>query len=175
MNQFNRSVMQPWTTRISLMQQSVLMGIVRGPDGVPKYHPVKPILRWYRRCLLLSAIDGVILTNPTDPGGGSFTGPSYERIDSEDPPWQDCMDALFDKFMQHMDEMPIHYWLHMTHAIEIMGYKHDNPDIAWWWRRCYVRMVEAMHVWPERETQLDRRLGDTLEGWKARSDRAITK
>lgn len=165
--------LQAWTENISVMQQSVLLGIVRGPDGVEKYHPVKPILRWYRRCLLVSALDKKILTSPAYPGGGSFTGPSCEYFG--DRPWQQLMTPIVDRFFTTMDAMPIHFWLHMMHAVEIMGYKHSDKEISHWWRELYYRMVEAMHVWPETELQLDERLGDTTEGWLARSDKAIVK
>jgi hypothetical protein len=165
---------------IPFMQQTVLMGIVRGPDSIPKYHAVKPILRWYRRCLLLSALDGSVLDNPYDPRGGSFTGPSITfPVDTDDlltnPVWWNPMQRAFDAFMATMDEMPIHFWLHMMHAVEIMGVHHSDPDIARWWRYCYERMVHAMHVYPESPEQLNLRLGDTREGWIARSDPAITK
>lgn len=167
------SALQDWTTKIPIMQQSVLLAIVRGPDNFPKYHPVKPILRWYRRCLLVSAIDGIVLIDPACSGGGSFTGPSCAYL--PDLTWQQQMEPIVDDFFKTMDAMPIHFWLHMMHAVEIMGYKHSDNSIAKWWRDLYFRMVEAMHVWPELENQLDERLGDTLEGWKARSDKAITK
>lgn len=171
-----RSVMQEWAQEVSYMQQSVLMGIVRGPDNVEKYHAVKPILRWYRRCLLLSALDGEVLTNPTDRRGGSFTGPSYDfHGDHLTARWEGPMDVCFDKFMATMDAMPIHFYTHMMHAIEIMGYHHSNPRIALWWNKNYIRMVHALHLYPESKDQLDVRLGDTVEGWMARSDPAITK
>lgn len=172
------NVLQKWVTEnCTLMQQTVLLGIVRGPDNTAKYHPVKPVLRWYRRCLLLSALDGEVISNPHDKRGGSFTGPSYLFEDPEQYgfSWEQEMKPVVDNFMQTMDEMPIHYWLHMMHAIEIMGYKHSDLRIKQWWRGFYVRMVHAMHVYPETEEQLDKRLGDTREGWLERSDPAITK
>lgn len=178
------SVLQRWVVdNCTMMQQTVLLGIVRGPDESPKYHPVKPVLRWYRRCLLLSAMDGQVIHNPWDTRGGSFAGPSCQepvglarmngdayltRMEAE-------LDAVWNEFMKTMDQMPIHFWLHMMHAIEIMGYKHSDPMIATWWSGKYQRMVYAMHVWPETCEQLDSRLGDTKEGWLARSDEAIDK
>lgn len=60
------------------MQQTVLLTSIRGPDGVAKYHKVKYLLRWLRRCVLLSAMDGKVLGNPYDSNGGSFTGPSFD-------------------------------------------------------------------------------------------------
>ena len=172
-----QTVVQDWATRCSMMQQSVLFGIVRGPDAFPKYHPVKHIIRWYRRCLLKSALDGEVISNPYDPRGGSFTGPSFS-FDSPEQlgiDWETTMDILVNEFMTTMDAMPIHFWLHMMHAVEIMGYKHSDARIAAWWTGLYHRMVHAMHVYPETCEQLDNRLGDTREGWLARSDPAITK
>src|SRR5690606_37672840 len=69
-------VTQSWTHELPMMQQTVLLTAVRGPDGSPKYGAVKMLMRWFRRCTLLSAIDGKALTTPWDNNGGSFTGPS---------------------------------------------------------------------------------------------------
>jgi hypothetical protein len=171
-----RPATQDWVHQLSIMQQSVLLGIVRGPDGVEKYHPVKPLLRWYRRCILISALDGRVLATPYEPGGGSFTGPSLNhQCILYDGDWRPDMNKLVDAFMRTMDQMPIHFWLHMAHAFEIVGYKHPDEAIRGWFRDVYFRMVNAMHVHPETEAELDRRLGDTREGWIERSDAAIDK
>lgn len=68
-------VQQEWVLEIPFMQQSVLFAAVRAPDGLRKDHPTKVLLRWYRRCILLSAFDRRALTCPFEEGGGSFTGP----------------------------------------------------------------------------------------------------
>lgn len=73
-------VTQVWTHTLPMMQQSVLLTGVRGPDTLPKYHPSKYLLRWYRRCILLSAMDRRVLNDPMEPNGGSFTGPSVYWI-----------------------------------------------------------------------------------------------
>ncbi len=75
------TVLQPWVSALTMMQQTVLLTAVRGPDGVPKYGPTKMLLRWYRRCILLSAMDRAILPDPLCEGGGSFTGPSVSLIE----------------------------------------------------------------------------------------------
>lgn len=72
------TVLQPWVCELPMMMQSVLLGAIRGPDGHPKYNPAKLLLRWYRRSILISSFDKVILTDPFDKRGGSFTGPSLE-------------------------------------------------------------------------------------------------
>lgn len=70
---------QPWLHRIPIMQQSVLLAAIRGPDGIHKNHVSKLLLRWFRRCVLMSAFNRKALDRPYDYAlrcGGSFTGPS---------------------------------------------------------------------------------------------------
>lgn len=62
------SVLQPWVQELSFMQQSVLISAVRGPDGIGKYHKGKGLIKWYRRCILVSAFDNGILTDPYHEG-----------------------------------------------------------------------------------------------------------
>ena len=163
-----RSVIQDWVTRLPMMQQTVLLTAVRGPDGLPKYHPTKFVLRWYRRCILLSALDGKVLTDPNEPNGGSFTGPSVAVPYGED--WRAGMDACVTDYLRALDEVPHHFQLHLMHAVEILGFKHPDEQVRDWWNGVYCRLVHDMHLWPETEEQLDQRLGDSREGWLARGD-----
>lgn len=195
-------VTQEWTHDISMMQQSVLLTAVRGPDGLPKYHPVKYLLRWFRRCILLSAMDGRVLTDPYEPNGGSFTGPSVVvkpvtvagefaefmaggslRDASQHAPfaarwhdsWTKALDDWVTEYLRSLDEVPHHFQLHFMHAAEIVGYKHPDPRIRDWWRVVYERLVHDMHLWPESEEQMDQRLGDDRSGWLARADKATVQ
>lgn len=165
------NVLQDWVTDLRLMQQTVLLTAIRGPDGIPKYHPVKSLLRWYRRCVLLSALDKCVWHNPHDRGGGSFTGPSF---DCHDPKldWRFTMDKQVDEYVKSLDELPHHFQLHFLHAIEILGYKHPVKPTQLWWGSVYVRLVHDMHLWPESEVEMDSRLSDDTSGWMARNDRA---
>lgn len=168
------NVVQSWVSRLPMMQQTVLLTAVRGPDGLPKYHPAKYVLRWYRRCILLSALDGKVLTDPVDQNGGSFTGPSTGG--SSDPSeWAPLMDDRVTDYLRSLDEVPHHFQMHLMHAVEILGYKHPVPQIRAWWHAVYVRLVHDMHLWPETEDQLDARLGDSREGWLARGDVATNE
>lgn len=79
----SKSVIQPWVTDLTLMQQSVLLSAIRGPDGMRKDHVAKKLSRWLRRCILVTAFDGIVYEVPYDPydatppwRSGSFTGPS---------------------------------------------------------------------------------------------------
>lgn len=154
-----------------MMQQTVLLTAVRGPDGLPKYGGIKMLLRWYRRCVLLSAIDGRVLDNPIDPNGGSFTGPSLDGDDDLDP-WCDRMLVHVNSYLRDLDAIPHHFQMHFMHAVEIVGYKHPDEQIALWWRQLYLRLVNDMHLHPESEEELDSRLGDTRAGWLKRADPA---
>lgn len=164
------SVLQKWVTELPMMQQTVLLTAVRGPDGLPKYHATKWVLRWYRRCILLSALDGRVLGDPVEDAGGSFTGPSIGPDWAES--WQFAMSARVNDYLAALDEVPHHFQLHLMHAIEILGYKHPDAVIRDWWHGVYLRLVHDMHLWPETEEQLDARLGDSREGWLARADPA---
>jgi hypothetical protein len=164
-------VTQAWAHQITFMQQTVLLTAVRGPDGIAKYHPCKYLLRWFRRCTLVSSLDGFVLMTPFEPGGGSFMGPSFEALAATfDGDWAYPMDVQVGEYLRALDELPHHFQLHFMHAAEIVGYKHPDPDIRAWWHKTYLRLVHDMHLWPETEEQMDLRLGDDRSNWLARND-----
>lgn len=183
-----QSVLQPWVETLSMMQQTVVMECSRGPDGVTKYHPSKYLLRWYRRCFLFSAFDKRVLLTPWEEGGGSFTGPSYQvtgpiarTYKDEDQnktvyvpltPWEEEMDKLVDQYIRGADELPHHFYRHLMHGVEILGYKHPEQRIRTWWNKVYLRLARDLHLSPETEAQLDERLGDTRSGWLKHGDEA---
>jgi len=164
------------------MQQTVLMTAVRGPDGTPKYGPVKMLLRWYRRCVLVSSLDGIVLDRPWNhPGsteGGSFMGPSFTLNDpygprgSYRPAWDGQMDRIVDEYLRTLDALPHHFQLHFMHAAEIVGYKHPDRIIRDWWNGVYGRLVKDMHLKPETVEDMDERLGDRRDGWLKHADKA---
>ena len=164
-------VTQEWTHSLTCMQQTVLLTAVRGPDGVAKYHPVKFLLRWYRRCVLLGALDHNVFQTPYEQGGGSFTGPSY-GADTAHSDWEVQMATVLDRYLQSLDELPHHFQLHLMHAAEIVGYKHPDRKIRRWWNHVYRELVNDMHLNVESETELDYRLGDSEEQWREKSSKA---
>jgi len=150
------NVMQSWVEDLTLMQQSVLITAVRGPDTLPKYHVAKYLLRWYRRCVLLSAFERCVLSDPHDQRGGSFTGPIGSK----------SLDQTASEYLRAVDEIPLHFHMHLLHAAEIVGYKHPDADIRKWWHEFYVAAVRDLHFHHESEQELDFRLGDNLEAWR---------
>lgn len=180
-----KPVTQEWTHALPMMQQTVLLVGLRGPDGTEKYSAVKMLTRWYRRCVVRSAMDGCVLENPYDSNGGSFTGPSIHKSDCAVPypapgqhqpegsfDWAEPMNLVVDEYMKTQDSLPHHFQTHLMHSAEILGYKHPDSKIRKWWNSVYVRLVHSMHLHPETEAEMDMRLGDSRETWLLRADRA---
>lgn len=165
-------VTQEWTHDLTCMQQTVLLTAIRGPDGVAKYHPCKFLIRWFRRCVLLGALDHNVFENPYDPRGGSFTGPSYKHPDFMKHDWREKMNAVVENYLQSLDELPHHFQLHLMHAAEIIGYKHPDALIRDWWHWVYLELVKDMHLSPETEAELEYRLGDSEDQWRETSSKA---
>lgn len=166
------SVTQEWTHSLSMMQQTVLLTAIRGPDGLPKYGSVKMLLRWLRRCVLLSALDGKVLSDPVSDNGGSFTGPSVRTQNVIGGIWEGPMGDHVDEYLCCLDAIPHHFQLHFLHAVEILGYKHPDNRIRSFWNHLYLRLVRDMHLNPETEECLDERLGDSRDGWLKHADQA---
>jgi hypothetical protein len=155
-------VLQDWMKDLTFMQQSVLLTAIRGPDGLHKNHISKVLLRWYRRCILISAFEGRVLNDPYERCGGSFTGPCvFPTKDNPD------IDLALEELLKSVDEVPHHWWLHFMHSAEILGYKHPDENIRVWWRKAYFRMANDMHLNCETVLQMDRRLGDNRDNWLA--------
>jgi hypothetical protein len=153
------SVLQPWVEKLTLMQQTVLITAVRGPDGIQKDHISKVLLRWYRRCILYSAFDGSVYLNPYCAGGGSFMGPSAKK-------YKETLDDVVDGYLRSVDEIPHHFQLHFMHAAEILGYCHEDFTIRGWWHNFYKRIVNDAHLNIETYEQMKKRLGDNEEDWR---------
>ena len=157
------SVLQPWVNDLSLMQQSVLITAVRGPDGLRKDHVAKVLCRWLRRSFLISAFEKAALLDPYQRGGGSFTGPCNWLNKLGAP----SLEAAFDEYLRCVDEIPHHFQLHLMHAAEILGYKHPDSEVRDWWHRCYCRIVNDAHLVIESEEAMDKRLGDNEKNWRS--------
>lgn len=155
------SVLQDWVMELPYMQQSVLIAAVRGPDGIKKDHPVKVLCRWLRRSFMISAFDRRAKLDPYEEGGGSFTGPCRNNT------VRDIGHAL-ELYVRSIDELPHHFQLHFMHTAEILGYKHPVMWIRIWWMSCYFTIVNDAHLRPESVEDMDKRLSDNEQSWRAR-------
>lgn len=191
-NGFNQSVVQEWVGRLYLMQQSVLLTAIRGPDGIHKDHISKKLNRWLRRCILIASFDKIVYPVPydADPAWrtGSFTGPScswsgqlsgqqtfYANSNVAYGTWQEAMNEVVSLYLMTVDELPHHYQLHVMHAAEILGYNHPVKETREWWNHTYLRLVNDMHLYPESESDMNLRLCDTEKNWRAREEVTATK
>lgn len=185
-------VIQEWTWSLPLMQQTVLLSAIRACDGMPKRHKHKPLMRWYRRCVVISAFERKALVEPLSPAGGDFTGPvvptsrhiresdgrfsyttrdgKYVTVDGQRQLWDAILKDAVDDFLDSRDELSQHYYEHAMHAFEVLGYKHPVPWIRKFWHYVYTRIVMAKHLWPEMEGEMDKRLGDDEANWRERGD-----
>ncbi len=168
------SVLQPWVEDLSYMMQGVLVSSIRGPDGLPKDHIAKLLIRWLRRCTLHMAFESatanhpVVFTDPSKEGGGSFTGPSLSKETDawRTGIWEPAMYNVLKEYLATLDAVPHHFQLHFMHAAEILGYKHPDYRISSWWAECYRRLANDMHLNPESEIQMSFRLGDNEKQWR---------
>jgi hypothetical protein len=185
---------QEWTYELSIQQQSVLMLGCRGPDGIDKSHPIKPIIRVLRGVIMNAALFGrplKIVENPKQLDGiGYDTFMTLEplafslyqiyHMNGPDRDRNITSITLFDKLftlgnlwiglvkdmMQAIDVMHYHYINHLRHSCEIVGYKHPDHRVRVHFRFAYYRLVDNCHLFPETEEQMDLRLADwNQERW----------
>jgi len=151
------SVQPEWCRKLPVQQQSVLFLAARGPDGVGKSHPCKRVQRAYRACVLIAAKYGRSLLFGERADG--FMGLDEFARDNL---WSAVVDGFFDT----SDELPHHYLMHLMHGVQILGYKHPEPEFRGRWEDFYLAMVKDAHLKPESEEEMDIRLGDWgRESW----------
>lgn len=148
----HKLVFQEWMYPLPMQQQSVLVLACRGPDGVGKFHPTKHIVVRYRACVLKAAYLGRAMRIDE---GDDTTFMTLDQF-SNDGYWQQIVKMFFD----NVDEIPHHYYLHLAHGAEIIGYKHPHELMRSRWRSFYYQCAQNLHMFPEMESDLDTRLAD---------------
>ncbi len=138
------SVVRPWLADCcSFKMQAVLLSALRGCDGLPKEDISKQITRKYRSVLFF-------------PAEKEIAKRTFMNTDGATP-------EIIQQFCSHLDHYPMHWLMHFTHAIEIVGYKHPDIDIRNWWGRLYSNICCGLHVRPETVEECNYRLRDNLE------------
>jgi hypothetical protein len=145
------SVQPVWCRKLPVQQQSVLFLAGRGPDGVARVHPCKPVVTAYRACVFIAAKYGRALRF----GEKADTFMSLDVFE-DDMMWGEAVKTFF----LHHDSLPKHYLNHLMHGVEILGYKHPDERIRRRWHKFYLELVEDAHLKPETESEMDSRLGD---------------
>lgn len=152
------SVQPTWCSTLPLQQQSVLFLAARGPDGVGKAHPCKPVQIAYRATVFLAARYGRLL----EWGEKADTFMSLD-VFADDGRWSGALTEFF----KHYDSLQLHYVMHLAHGAEIVGYKHPDVRFRNRWLSFYLALVRELHLYPEGEEEMDRRLGDwDMREWR---------
>lgn len=157
------SVQPEWATMLPLQQQSVMLLAARGPDGVGKFHPCKPVQRAYRGTVLCAAAR----RRPLEWGERGDTFMTLHEI-AEPAAWHGAVEAFFATW----DELPHHFILHLLHGAQIIGYKHPDPRLRTAWGYFYSTGTYEMHLTPECEAEMDDRLNDFDGEWEREAVKA---
>ena len=142
-----RSVLQLWVMQLGLRHQGVLVAAVRGPDGLPKQHIVKRFVRAFRADTLVSFADAP----------ASF----IKKMERDE--FSDSLALLFGA----LDELNLHYTMHLLHAAEVVAFKHPDQNRRDCWNMLYLGLVKKLHLHPETPEQLDGRLNASEDEFAA--------
>lgn len=159
-------VFQEWMFCLPMQQQSVLVLACRGPDGVAKFHPCKEIVARYRASVLKAAYLGRAMRIDEGDNTTFMTLINF----SDDANWMGLNKVFFD----HVDSLPRHYYMHLAHGAEIIGYKHPTELQRNRWRLFYHRCCHDLHLYPEGEAEMDARLADWSRAhWETSTTSAV--
>lgn len=135
------NIIQDWLLQLTLRYQGCILVALRGCDLAAKNDSAKTINRFIRQACL-HPYDKREVTIPN----------SFFYVDRH--VWRTQAEV----FLSNLDSYPLHYVMHMVHAMEIIGYYH--PDA--WWRdtaKCfYLNICNKLHLNPETIQQLRTRL-----------------
>jgi hypothetical protein len=145
------SVQPEWCAELPIQQQSVLFLAGRGPDGIAKDHPCKPVHVAYRGSCFIAAKFG----RPLEWGERADKFMSL-HVFADEEQWGMATSMFF----RHSDGLPHHYLGHLMHGAQILGYKHPDERFRLRWRLFYVEMVVDLHLTIETEAEMDNRLND---------------
>lgn len=139
-------ILQPWVAALGLRHQGVLISIVRGCDSQPKHCPSKTLTR---------AIRGLLLnTHSAD----ATKAKSFIEVTSPGEFW-----VRFQDFIKNgLDHYPLHWVMHLVHALEILGYYHSADSFhgshAAVCFDAYKTLCRKLHLNPESKAQMNARL-----------------
>ncbi len=125
------SVVQDWVTELPLRAQGTLLTGIRGCDLAPK------VLRQETTERELNAFLRYCVLVPADPRELEVPGAWMRPA----PP-TDWRPSQFGHY-------PLHWYSHLMHCFQVVGYCHPTYDIRIEAFEIYDRLVEALHLRPE--------------------------
>lgn len=133
-------ILQPWVAALGLRHQGVLISIVRGCDNQPKHCPSKTLTR---------AIRGLLLNTHSADAAKAQT---FIELTTPFAFWE-----RFDLFVKSgLDHYPMHWVMHLVHAMEILGYYHNSHGFICF--DAYKTLCRKLHLNPESKAQMNARL-----------------
>jgi hypothetical protein len=139
------SVVHDWVSSLPFTQQAVLLLSLRGADGVSKNDRSKFITQFIRGVVLKPAYPGFSSEDDYEPDG-------FMRCDFQNF----VRDANY--FHSDVDMLPHHFYLHLIHAAEIIGYSHPDELVQANFLAFYNHCCKSFHMIPETREQLFKRL-----------------
>jgi hypothetical protein len=147
------SVLQDWVMKLPLREQGTLLTGVRGCDLAPKTpltivekfgcstgesSPERGLVAFLRWCIM----------NPADPREVDIPGAFFQSR----PPCQWKPSEL--------GHYPEHWYAHLMHCFEVIGYRHPDGVVAHDALHIYWRMVRNLHLNLETREQMIKRLSE---------------
>jgi hypothetical protein len=152
------SLFPDWLSNLTLQQQAVLMAATRGQDGDPKHTGFKVIQSALRASIMKAAHTGRMAEM-----GEHLASFMSLVIFANGEKWVQHIQATLEN---EGDGCYLHYYMHLAHAAQILGYKHPDPAFRDRWYACYMEMAHKLHLNTESEQQMDERLGDFGRTWE---------
>jgi len=151
-----KSVLQDWVMCMPLRAQGTLLTGIRGCDLAPKNPlcidprygcstgedtPERGLTAFLRYCVM----------NPADPREVDIPGAFFQSKPPEN--WKPSQFGHY----------PQHWYSHLMHCFEVVGYHHPAPDIRIDAYKIYCRFVSNLHLNPETGEQMwDRLVEDRI-------------
>lgn len=147
------SVLQDWVMELPLREQGTLLTGVRGCDLAPKIldgieerygcstgecSPERSLIAYLRWCVM----------NPADPREVDIPGAFFRST----PP-----DVWRPSAFGHY---PLHWYSHVMHCFEVVGYRHPDPETALTALEIYERLVRSLHLNVETREEMIERLSE---------------
>ncbi len=134
------NVLQEWVGDLPWKMQSVLISGMRGPDTDNLPH-IKTVTRWMRS----------VVQRDADPGH------SFMNVATIQLPAPKHME-------KEIEFCTIHFVSHFLYALQIIGYKHPDPNVTNAAYELYsgILVGDVLHFGVEAEHYLDNRLKDNV-------------
>lgn len=134
---------RPWVTELGLREQGTLVTGTRGCDLAPKL-PLDSIERQ------LTAYLRWLVGTPYDEREVDSTIGCFMRSVPPDRSWK----------ASELEHYPLHWYAHVMHAFEVVGYRHPDLHHREWCLIIYRRLVHALHLTPETQSEMAGRLDE---------------